>query len=62
MVSCCMKCERRHIGCHATCPDYIAESQRNAMLRDEAYKNRRADMDATSWQINSAERTKRRKR
>ena len=31
---CCQNCEKRHIGCHAECADYIAyRSNRDAELK-----------------------------
>lgn len=24
-INCCYKCEKRHIGCHSTCEDYLRE-------------------------------------
>lgn len=36
-INCCYKCEKRHIGCHNTCEDYLRE--RKAL--DEFNENQR---------------------
>jgi hypothetical protein len=36
-INCCYKCEKRHIGCHSTCEDYLRE--RKAL--DEFNENQR---------------------
>lgn len=28
--SCCYKCQKRVVGCHASCPDYIKETEERA--------------------------------
>lgn len=35
-MSVCRYCEKRHIGCHSTCKEYIEESKiREAVRKDE---------------------------
>ena len=51
MVTCCHKCERRHMGCHATCETYIeakkAHDERNAGI--QAQKKFMREQDAMAY-------------
>ena len=31
---------KRHVGCHATCEDYIRESEENNRVREQKQKNK----------------------
>ena len=39
-TNCCKDCERRHIGCHATCDDYIAAKRRHDEIAAERQKEK----------------------
>ena len=34
-MSVCRYCEKRHIGCHSTCEEYISECENRAVKRKE---------------------------
>lgn len=36
----CYGCERRHQGCHSTCPDGLAQDERNRKIRDAKKEER----------------------
>lgn len=47
-IRCCLDCEERHIGCHADCPKYLAESEeleKARKARDAMYNK---DMESIS--------------
>jgi len=33
--NCCHNCEKRHLGCHGTCPDYIEYDRQNRERREK---------------------------
>lgn len=48
-----LSCDRRAVGCHATCAAYIEWKQATAK-KSEAAKKRKAYMDATGYEISKA--------
>lgn len=46
MIECCKDCEKRYVGCHSTCEDYIAEKKADA--------ERKAKME-TERKLNSSQ-------
>ena len=40
----CKGCEKRHPGCHAKCPDYLAEKAEHDRLKAVADKQRDIDL------------------
>lgn len=40
----CYKCEKRHMNCHSTCPEGLAQDERNRQIR--AAKEAEREMDA----------------
>lgn len=46
-VRCCFGCvaPKRHVGCHATCPEYIEESDRNQKERELRHKSRAREQE-----------------
>lgn len=41
MIQCCLGCEKRCVGCHATCEAYIAEKAKHDAEREAAWSGRR---------------------
>ena len=41
-IKCCYGCKppKRHAGCHATCPEYIAENKQHTEEREASYRKR----------------------
>ena len=41
IIDCCKECVApiRHIGCHATCEEYIEQSKRNEKVREARHKH-----------------------
>ena len=44
-IECCKSCvaPKRHIGCHAVCPEYIAEKTAYEEIRSNAMKKKKND-------------------
>lgn len=44
-IKCCKNCValKRHIGCHATCAEYLSEKKEHDELRDKERKWREAE-------------------
>lgn len=44
-IKCCKNCvaPKRHIGCHATCAEYLSEKKEHDELRDKERKWREAE-------------------
>lgn len=40
----CRNCDKRKVGCHSTCPDYISYDKQNQINRDERYKRLTKDL------------------
>lgn len=41
MIQCCLGCEKRFVGCHATCETYIAAKAQHDAEREAAWSVRR---------------------
>lgn len=37
-IKCCKDCQDRHIGCHRSCPEYIAQAQAAREEREKRWK------------------------
>ena len=37
---CCHNCQKRHMGCHADCADYLKAKERLAKIKDEMQKQK----------------------
>lgn len=37
-MKCCYKCNRRHPGCHADCPDYAKEKAKDLARKEKIKK------------------------
>ena len=37
-MSVCRYCDKRHIGCHSTCKEYIAECESREVVREDRRK------------------------
>lgn len=35
---CCYKCEKRHMGCHADCEDYLKAKEELAEIKEKLHK------------------------
>jgi len=51
MIRCCYKCERRYVGCHAECPEYIEAKEKHDALRDEEFRQNQGNCIATNLLI-----------
>lgn len=58
MIRCCNGCKepKRHIGCHATCPEYIAEKEKHEADREDRAKEREAFYGAYSTSLTGKNR------
>ncbi len=61
MIRCCYKCERRYVGCHAECPEYIEAKEKHDALRDEEFRQNQGNCIATNLLIQRMNQTRRRK-
>ena len=43
MIFCCKDCEKRHLGCHSDCPDYLADKARHDELKAKIDRERALD-------------------
>ena len=39
VCKCCFNCEKREVGCHSTCKDYIDYKKANSLELKELHKN-----------------------
>ena len=56
IITCCKGCMKRHPGCHATCPDYLAEKLQHDILRDKEQRKRRAESEVYETHIGAVEK------
>lgn len=49
IITCCRRCEapKRHLGCHGSCPEYLAERARE----DRAAKAKQAEYGVNEYEI-----------
>lgn len=47
----CIGCTKRHVGCHSTCEEYIAESKQRLELKKKINKERKKDTEANAVMI-----------
>lgn len=61
-IKCCHKCvpPKRTVGCHATCPDYIAEKKLHDEKREEQQKQRRISDGVYDQRASSVRRARKR--
>ena len=38
---CCLKCKKRHMGCHAKCADYLEAKERLDKIKEEMQKEKK---------------------
>lgn len=43
LITCCKDCEKRQIGCHSTCEEYIAQAKRLKKEREIDRQNKLCD-------------------
>ena len=58
MIPPCYHCPERHIGCHATCKQYLEWCK----INEQVLERKRADRDARDANWESAKRAHRRRR
>lgn len=42
---CCLNCNKRHVGCHSECKDYIERKKEHDILREKIRKKKHAEDD-----------------
>jgi hypothetical protein len=57
----CLGCEERQVGCHSTCPRYLAIKAERDKEYLERRKEARAEADIEDFKFKSVERMMRRK-
>ena len=57
----CKGCERRHVGCHGTCEDYLQEQEERKRRNDQLFKAKNLDRALTSREFIRMERAKKKK-
>ena len=57
----CIDCEDRQIGCHGRCERYQMWQAEHLEAKRKEYDERRADFVYDDYQVNRAERVRRRK-
>lgn len=45
-ITCCKDCQDRHIGCHGSCPEYIAQAQAASEEREKRRKAKKSENGA----------------
>lgn len=45
-ITCCKGCTERHIGCHGSCPEYIAQAQAASEERERQWKAKKSENGA----------------
>ena len=54
----CKDCEKRKVGCHSTCEDYLKEKRQREELKRKIYKARDKERDILYQEVNRNERLK----
>lgn len=57
----CLNCERREVGCHSQCPDYLAARKELDAIRERKKREQAAVFDADNLLVEGTLRTARRK-
>lgn len=60
MINCCNGCvpPKRHVGCHATCEDYISEKKKHEETRAKIQKERKKENEFCEYIIRKINRRK----
>lgn len=45
-ITCCKGCTERHIGCHRSCPEYIAQAKAASEERERLRKQKKGENEA----------------
>lgn len=45
-IECCKDCQKRHIGCHGSCTEYIAQAQAAREERERRRKEKKGENEA----------------
>lgn len=45
-IECCKDCQKRHIGCHGSCTEYIAQAQEAREEREKRWKAKKGENGA----------------
>ena len=45
-IECCKDCQKRHIGCHGSCPEYIAQAQAAREERKRRREEKKGENEA----------------
>ena len=45
-IECCKDCQDRHIGCHGSCPEYIAQAKAAREEREKRWKAQKGENGA----------------
>lgn len=56
----CKGCQERHIGCHGTCPDYIAFSTKRGQELEQIRKQKESMIDISLYVYEAKKRVKKR--
>ena len=57
---CCKDCQKRQIGCHATCEEYITSKQERDRLMAQERQDKQGFIESWEMRKESIEKTKRR--
>ena len=52
----CKGCEKRHVGCHSTCKEYISECNKRKEIREKISKQKKMEQDIKSVEIERSKR------
>ena len=57
-ITCCNKCAKRHVGCHATCEDYKRQSQEHEEFKALTRAETKARVEITAYRKHNRKRRK----
>lgn len=58
-IKCCYKCEKRHVGCHGSCEDYLRERKALDEFNEEQRKIKQVRQSYNEIKRFTIEKTKR---
>lgn len=58
MIKCCIDCQKRQVGCHAECEEYLAEKKRHDEEKEVESKARLMEYTNTSYDVDRNRRIK----
>ena len=58
MKNCCYGCDKRHVGCHSTCEEYLKEHKRHMAEKEKEQKARVRDYQYNDYMVKRHDRGK----